>query len=245
MRAKCSRIPKPRIVFWERLARWLGSLCSSLHPWSSFCFHGSTKDNAAAAAARCCWKRDYGFDLNISLIQFSVTGKGFSDVRDTGGSAERGLDSWCLNCSKFSLVPLFVIRNWVWPVINLSNIKHSRWSWKSLWCFICPDNAGRGWEESQTDSSWNPSGFRAVIELLCGSLVTSSAVCVLMLLVKCKYSIVQGWDVILRAWLEFPPRGGQGASMLLFCLNCLRIINYTSAVQEGKKGLFGAGWLQQ
>lgn len=72
-------------------AGWLGSSCSSLHPWSSFCFHGSTKDNAAAAAASCCWERDYGFDLNISLIQFSVTGRGFSDAGDTGGSDERGL----------------------------------------------------------------------------------------------------------------------------------------------------------
>lgn len=48
-------------------------------------------------------------------------------------------------------------------------------------------------------------------------LVASCAACALMLLVKCKYCVVQGGDVIPRAWLEFPPGGGQGLQELQCC----------------------------
>lgn len=53
-----------------------------------------------------------------------------------------GSGSWCLNCSKLSL-SFPVLRNWVWPAINLSDIKRARWNWKSSWDFIRPDSAGR------------------------------------------------------------------------------------------------------
>lgn len=45
-------------MFKGRLTCWLWRLYGSFHHWSSFCFHGSTKDNAVAAAS-CYWKIDF------------------------------------------------------------------------------------------------------------------------------------------------------------------------------------------